>query len=128
MGGGYGTHGKVDRYDSEGNHIDSLPDLLEARLPHGCTTFTSSSGEEGLMVAGGYNGRWSITSTELYLPSKKQWTRGGDLPRALEGLAAARLLKRVVVIGGGMRYSNDEVLQYEETAGAWSEIGKMKKG
>ena len=109
MGGGWRGHGKVDRweinnndiithfcfrYDSEGNYIDSLPDLLEARRQHACVTFTSSSGEEvwfqdlyhflifpqGLLVAGGaYYGRFS--STELYLPSKKQWTRGGDLPR-----------------------------------------------
>ena len=61
MGGGWRGHGKVDRweinnndiithfcfrYDSEGNYIDSLPDLLEARRQHACVTFTSSSGEE----------------------------------------------------------------------------------
>jgi len=126
MGGGY--HGKVDRYDSKGNYLDSLPDLLEARTYHACTTFTSSSGEEGLLVAGGDN-RGHISSTELYLPSKKQWTKGGDLPRALSLLRAARLSEDVVVIGGrgyGSSY-RDEVLQYEETTGAWSEIGKMKK-
>ena len=61
IGGGNPVHGKVDRweinnngiithfcfrYDSEGNYIDSLPDLLEARRQHACVTFTSSSGEE----------------------------------------------------------------------------------
>ena len=48
------VHGKVDRwekqeypclhfplrYDSEGNYLDSLPDLLEGRYHHACTTFT----------------------------------------------------------------------------------------
>jgi len=128
MGGNHPTHGKVDRYDSKGNYLDSLPDLLEWRQLHACTTFTSSSGEEGLLVAGGDN-RGHISSTELYLPSKKQWTKGGDLPRALSLLRAARLSEDVVVIGGrgyGSSY-RDEVLQYEETTGAWSEIGKMKK-
>ena len=61
IGGCCPTHGKVDRweinsiiyiiphfslrYDSEGNYLDSLPDLLEARWLHACTTFTSSNGE-----------------------------------------------------------------------------------
>ena len=31
------------RYNSEGNYIDSLPDLLEARYSHACTQFTSSN-------------------------------------------------------------------------------------
>jgi len=127
MIGGSPTHGKVDRYDSKGNYLDSLPDLLEARFWHACTTFTSSNGgEEGLLVAGGYYyGR--LSSTELYLQSKKQWTRGGDLPRAIYGLRAARLLGHVVVTGGNGGGYRDEVLQYEEATGAWSEKGKMKK-
>jgi len=128
MIGGGRPHGKVDRYDAKGNYLDSLPDLLGARRRHACTTFTSSSGEEGLLVAGGSvdNGR-RLSSTELYLPSKRQWTTGGDLPRPLYGLRGARLLGHVVVIGGEVGGGGDEVLQYEETAGAWSEIGKMKK-
>jgi len=126
IGGFYPTHGKVDRYDPEGNYLDSLPDLLEARGLHACTTFTSSSGEEGLLVAGGYNDGL-LSSTELYLPSKKQWTRGGDLPRVMQHLRAARLSDRAVVTGGYDDGYIDEVLQYDETAGAWSEIGKMKK-
>jgi len=131
MGGGGYVHGKVDRYDSEGNYLDSLPDLLEERRHHACTTFTSSSGEEGLLVAGGFNrykGATYLSSTELYLPSKKQWTRGGDLPRVIDDLRAAPLSEHAVVTGGysGRNY-RDEVLQYDETAGTWSEIGKMKK-
>jgi len=122
-------HGKVDRYDSEGNYLDSLPDLLEARRRHACTTFTSSSGEEGLLVVGGESSdRSLLSSTELYLPSKNKWTRGGDLPRAMSGLSAVRLSDRAVVTGGrDGGNTSSEVLQYEETAGAWSEIGKMKK-
>jgi len=127
MGGGDPLHGKVDRYDSEGNYLDSLPDLLEARSQHACTTFKSSNGEEGLLVTGGSkSGRLPLSSTELYLPSKNKWTRGGDLPRTMRGvLRAAQLSEHVVVTGGtGPRH---KVLQYEETAKAWTEIGKTKR-
>merc|ERR1719447_1391636 len=126
MGGYSPTHGKVDRYDSKGNYLDSLPDLLEARWLHACTTFTSSSGEEGLLVAGGYNyNNVRLSSTELYLPSRNQWTKGGDLPRALSALTAAGLIVTGgEAIGGKVR---DEVLQYEEIAGTWSEIGKTER-
>ena len=56
------NHGKVDRwvviqyffpplpprYDSEGNFLDSLPDLLEARWKHACTTLEFPNGTEVL--------------------------------------------------------------------------------
>jgi len=123
IGGCCPTHGKVDRYNSKGNYLNSLPDLLDARRGHGCTTFTSSNGEEGLLIAGGLNDDGSLSRTELYLPSKKRWTRGGELPRAMGSLRAARLSEHVVVIDEPRR----ELLQYEETAKAWSKIGRMKK-
>ena len=70
MGGA--THRKVDRsrhltipcrnpslfarYNSEGNFLNSLPDLLQARALTTCTTFTSSDGEEVLWFISFY---WS---------------------------------------------------------------------
>jgi len=137
IGGAYPIHGKVDRYDSKGNYLDSLADLREARMYHACTTFTSSygatKGEEGLLVVGGYGSNDRLTSTELYFPSWKAWNTGGDLPRAMAGLKAARFSEHVVVTGGEVRtphdgvQARDEVLQYNRRAGAWPEIGKMKK-
>ena len=61
MGDETPTHGKVDRwekhqylvphfsprYDPQGKYLDPpLPNLLEARYHHACTTFISSNGEE----------------------------------------------------------------------------------
>ena len=38
--------------------------------------------KQGLLVAGGYgNGVGMLSSTEIYLPSKNNWTRAGELPR-----------------------------------------------
>ena len=36
------------RYDSEGNFLDSLPDLLEARWKHACITLEFANGTEVL--------------------------------------------------------------------------------
>jgi len=124
MGGHGGGHGKVDRYDSEGNYLEPLPNLLEARYHHACATFTSLKGEQGLLVAGGKNRHSILSSTELYSPSKRQWIRGGHLPKQIWGVRAAGL-----ILTGGTTYELRNVggvLQYEETAGTWSEIGKMK--
>ena len=38
------------RYNSEGKFLNSLPDLLQTRALTTCTTFTSSDGEEVLLV------------------------------------------------------------------------------
>jgi len=88
-----GGHGKVDRYDSEGNYLNPLPNLLEARYYHACTTFTSL---KGLLVAGGKRGQFLLSSTELYLRSRRRWIRGGHLPRQICGMRAAGL----IVTGG----------------------------
>ena len=38
--------------------------------------------KQGLMVVGGLGGRGDLSSTEVYLPSTKQWTKSaGVLPR-----------------------------------------------
>jgi len=115
-------HGKVDRYDSQGKYLGSrsLPDLGTARDSHACATFISSNGEEGLLVAGGQDKRYNrLSSTEVFLPSTGKWTSGGNLPRGLIGLRAARLNQRVVVAGGhDGRKARAEVLEYNGSA--WS--------
>ena len=83
------------RYDSEGNYLDSLPDLATPRVHHACTSFLTSNDEQvkistscpilfllcfkqALLVAGGYNRHW-LTSTEIFTDGK--WSAGGNLPR-----------------------------------------------
>ena len=79
------------RYDSDGNYLDSLPDLATPRDNHGCTTFFASGEQvkistccpiifpfQALIVAGGYNGD-ILSSTEIF--TNGMWTPGGNLPR-----------------------------------------------
>jgi len=119
----------VDRYDSEGNYLDSLPDLAKERWQHACTTFFTNS-EQVLLVAGGLKRpgpRPTLASTEIY--SNGVWRPVGNLPRALFGLKAAHLNQQVVVTGGeddGDNYSG-EVLQYNVETDTWSQMTEKMK-
>jgi len=122
------VHGKVDRYDSEGNYLGSLPDLAKPRRSHGCTSFLTDNGEQALLVAGGWNHDGELSSTELF--SNGRWTTGGNLPRALWGLKAGFFNQLLVVSGGRDDEYNyrDEVLLFSPSTNAWTEIGKLKMG
>jgi hypothetical protein len=125
---GNNLHGKVDRYNSEGKYLDSLPDLPTPRFYHSCTSFLTSNGEQALLVAGGWGyGGGYLSSTVFF--SNGKWKTGGSLPRALMGLRAANLNQQVVVTGGNNDGKNirDEVLQYNVEAGRWTQIGKLKR-
>jgi hypothetical protein len=92
-----GPHGKVDRYDSEGKYLDSLPDLATPRYNHACTSLISNGErvkistscpiilflyfKQVLLVAGGSdNNNDELASTEIF--SNGRWRRVGNLPRA----------------------------------------------
>jgi len=121
---GNNLHGKVDRYNSEGKYLDSLPDLFTPRAYHACTSFFTN-GEQALLVAGGFvSGQGEPeSSTEIY--SNGVWRPGGNLPRAMNGLRAAHLNQQVVITGGwegvGWRGDRrDEVLQYNVETETWT--------
>jgi hypothetical protein len=117
--GNSGPHGKVDRYDSDGTYLDSLPDLATPRYNHACT-MVISNGEKTLLVAGGSdNNNDELASTEIF--SNGRWRRVGNLPRALSGLRAAHLNQQVIVTGGSDDENNirDEVLQYNPSTKTW---------
>jgi len=125
-------HGKVDRYDSEGKYLESLPNLATPRYLHGCSSFLMN-GEQALLVAGGDKDGGRLATTELFFPSTGKWRPGGNLPRAMGGLRAAHLNQQVVVTGGYYEYNDeernfrDEVLQYNPSHNTWSQIGSLKK-
>jgi len=123
--GGVSAHGKVDRYDSEGKYLDSLPNLGTPRYNHACTSFLMN-GEQALLVAGGRDGSAIFESTEIY--SNGVWRPGGNLPRALSGVRAAHLNQQVVVTGGrDGSNERDEVLQYNIETGAWTQMDKKMR-
>jgi len=129
--GGFGDsveHGKVDRYDSEGNYLGSLPDLATPRRFHACTSFLTDNGEQALLVAGGFNGIDYLSSTELF--SNGRWTTGGNLPRPLVSLKAGFFKQQLVVTGGQVDVGNyrDEVLLFSPSTNAWTKIGKLQNG
>lgn len=135
IGGRGGTptsqHGKVDRYDSDGNYLGSLPDIATPRSGHTCARFFTNEGEQALLIAGGINGnnQGIESSTELYLPSNNQWTRAAEFPRKLFNLMSGNLNQNVIVTGGAESGKNfrDEVTEYDTVTGRWSEVGHMQR-
>jgi len=128
---GPNAHGKVDRYDSEGKYLASLPDLATPRSSHACTSFLTN-GEQALLVAGGSN-NVQLATTEIY--SNGVWRPGGNLPWTVTGLRAAHLNQQAVVTGGfvmdpemGGSTLRDEVLQYSVETGTWTQMeNKMQR-
>jgi len=124
--GGYnrGVHGRVDRYDSEGKHLFSLPNLAIPRQNHACTAFMSR-GEKALLVAGGFDGGERISSTEIF--SNGRWTTGGNLPRPLQGLKGANVNQNLFAIGGqdDEYEKRNEVLQFDVESRTWTQIGTL---
>jgi len=134
--GGFGSqitvhHGKVDRYDSDGKYLGSLPDLPTPRARHACTSFFLNS-EKALLVVGGHKRMGSGLSATTELFSNGKWTTGGNLPRGLGLLRAAHLNQQMVVTGGydGSKdgIHRDEVLQYNPSNNTWSQIGTLTEG
>ena len=64
---------------------------------------SSNSYFQVFLVTGGYNGHEYLSSTELYLPSRTQWTRGGDLPRHL-----FKILIMIIFL-----FDNDQTVHFE---------------
>ena len=59
-------------------------------------------GDGRVVVAGGWLGSQTYTdSTEIYDPVRRRFVRGPDLPRAVDGLAAASLPDGSVLVTGG---------------------------
>jgi len=130
--GSHTRHGKVDRYDSKGNYLGSLPQLDIPRLHHACAGFVTAQGEQALLVTGGVSKERLQSSTELYIPSNRRWISGARTNSSklgLNGPQAAYLNQHVVVTGGhdAYRYRN-EFLQYDAVTDSWAEIGQMERG
>ena len=67
------------RYVKQDNRWDQKADMIEARLEHGCGRVTNpSTGNEEVVVAGGYNGGF-LSSAEIY--TDDEWRQGQAVKR-----------------------------------------------
>jgi len=132
IGGGYPTHGHVDRYSSTG-FLGSLPDLITSRFDHACSAYEADGGMI-FLVTGGTDGISHLSSTEVLLPDAKTWETRASLPWEAFDLRGATLPTFFgkggeLLVAGGTDNSflqRGEVLQYMPGNNSWIEAGKLQ--
>jgi len=132
IGGGYPTHGHVDRYNSTG-FLGPLPNLITARFDHACSAY-ESDGALILLVTGGTDGLNRMATTEVLLPGSITWEKRSSLPWEAYDLRGATLPHFFdkggeILVAGGTDNSflqRGEVLQYIPGNDSWVEVGRLK--
>merc|ERR1711963_130229 len=118
---------RVSRYDKNG-WVENLPSLLTARGRHGCTLYTTDTGDKVYVVMGGENGDNDLSSTETLQLGDSAWRESTALPRPLWVLRAATLDNIIYITGGSPGYKKyrDEIYQLDTKTGNWVEVARMK--
>jgi len=127
-------HGKVHRYNSDGEFLETLPDLNHRRAEHACTTFVTAQGEEGVLVVGGSGRIWATMeeTTEIFLPSTGRWTEASPIiGDKAQSVRAALYNQQIIIVGGIGAPSNaiaDEIYAYDAEADSWKELASLEMG
>ena len=109
--GGRYTERKVSRYYITG-WVEDLPELNVGRYVHGCSSYYKDGAQAShcnsviifvyffikiLLVAGGYDGRRELPSTEIF--DSGSWREVGELSHPADGVRGARLGNTVFMMG-----------------------------
>lgn len=123
--GGYGPEGAtsaVERFDPEDNAWIPL-----AAKPTAVAEVRAAVLGGHIYVPGGRgkDGR-PVSTTEVYLVERNQWSTAASLPRPLCAYALAAFEGKLYLFGGwdGERY-REEVLRYDPEADRWEETGRL---
>merc|ERR1711953_1126744 len=124
--GGADTRNTVSQYNEAGWERD-LPDLLQGRYRHGCTSYNNNDGTQTLLVAGGYvSGSVWLSSTELLVGEASAWVNTGELPSPRYALRGANIDSKVLMTGGYDGFSNlDDILEFEPIKEEWKLVDRM---
>jgi len=107
--------------------VRDLPDLLQRRHDHGCTSYDNNDGTQTLLVAGGYSGSDRLSSTELLVGEASAWVLTGELPSPRIALRGANIDNRILMTGGDDGVSNfDDILEFDPISREWKLVDRMK--
>jgi len=128
--GGQTTLRNVFYYGDTGL-LGHLPNLLDGRYSHGCTSFLNENAELVFIVSGGRRSAAEfLKSTEFYVHGKAAWALAGELPSPRTGLRGASLNNNVFMIGGynydGKDIFMDDILVLNKKTLLWQSKTKMQ--
>ena len=107
---------RVSRYNNNG-WMEDLPSLNTARAYHGCSLYTTDTGEkvnistderkvvlqyflpQVYVVMGGYDGNSRLSSTEMLSEGEDTWRERAPLPRPLSSLRSVSLGNVIYLTG-----------------------------
>ena len=97
MIGGYNTSyiSAMEKYDINGNHIETLPSMELARSMSGCAVYNNE-----VYVSGGFNSA-GLSSVEVYNIQAKQWRKANNMKRVRWGHDMHVFNGKLKVFGGG---------------------------
>jgi len=123
-GGGYNTH--VVLYNNTDGTGRRLQDLNYGRQKHGCTLVQNET-YTGVMVAGGWTGSDTLSSTEVMDIAEGTWQMAGNLNTGRDGLRILVLEDKIVAMGGfhgGGSYLSS-VEQFDVSTLTWSDTTEL---
>jgi len=125
----------VVRYNIQG-YVEDLPSLNEGRWHHVCAPLYTSDGLV-IIVAGGWDGKNTHSSTEKLLVGSSAWETIKPLPRYLGTAKAINLGNTIYLLGGSSDITKvdgklnfnlrDEILAFDAENESWEEVGKMQR-
>merc|ERR1712079_201951 len=103
-----------------------LPDLRTRRRAHACGHYLHN-GEAVFIVAGGWDIRNQLSSTEVLRAGSSRWRTGGALPSARRRLRGVTILNQFYVTGGydGSVNTLSDVLRYNPESEEWTSTGHL---
>jgi len=104
-------------------------------LGHACGVYQGRSGQQVLLITGGWDGNQKLSSTEVATytegSSKLEWREVGNLPSGRTNLRAALVDNVIHVTGGNYRgvtggdYRLTSILAWDSSSESWQHVGDL---
>merc|ERR1712037_952016 len=132
--GGWQTEAFVTEYHMEDGTETALTPLGKPRWGHACGVYLDEDGQQVLIITGGTDGSYSLSSTEVAIStgggSQLEWRETGRLPTGRYELRAAVIDNHIYVTGGYDDDNNDltEILRWDPSSESWQQVGNLGVG
>ena len=121
MGGWTSSVSKATyRYIKRENRWERKSDMDKVRSSAGCgMVFNPRTGNEEVVVAGGYSSGGATSSTEIYTVRNDTWRQGPSLPQALMTPASILYKDTFLILGGQYGSAESTCMNSIYQVGTW---------